>query len=633
MGKDNLQFQTEVQQLLQLMIHSVYSNKDIFVRELVANAADALDKARFESISRPELAREWEIRIAADKDANTLTFIDNGIGMDRDELISNIGTIAKSGTKAFIEAMKKKDEAKANDLELIGQFGVGFYSAFMAASQAEIITKKAGTDQAWKWISEGKDTYSIEEAERDDQGTTIILHLKEDAKSYLEYWTISSIIRKYSDFIEYPIKMKHTVKKDDKDVEEDSTLNTMKAIWLRSESEVKDEEYKSFYQHLGQYGDPLKRIVYSAEGTSEFKALLFIPEHAPFDFQFTDRRTNSLQLYVRRVFITDNCPALLPDYLRFVSGVVDSSDLPLNLSREMLQDNPQVHKISVNLTKRILSELTKMLENDRERYEKFYKEFGRLIKEGVHTDYANREKLQNLLLFETMNNPSGKLVTLKEYRNAMPALQQDIYYLTGDNRAALENSPHLEILRKQNYDVLFMTDPIDEFVVSGIPEYESKKLKSVNKGEVKFDESIQKELEEKTKKAADDNKSLVEAIKKALGDKVKDVTFSSRLTESACCLVGGDADPSAYMQRVLKAFNRDTPNVARTLELNPDHPLVAAMKRLFEKTPDSPKLTEFSEMLYDQALLAEGSPLPDPLLFAKRTAALMTFSAEKEAAE
>ena len=633
MGKDNLQFQTEVQQLLQLMIHSVYSNKDIFVRELVANAADALDKARFESISRPELAREWEIRIAADKDANTLTFIDNGIGMDREELISNIGTIAKSGTKAFVEAMKKKDEAKGNDLELIGQFGVGFYSAFMAASQAEIITKKAGTDQAWKWVSEGKDTYSIEEAEREDQGTTIILHLKDDAKSYLEYWTVSSIIRKYSDFIEYPIKMKHMVKKDDKDVEEDSTLNTMKAIWLRSESEVKDEEYKSFYQHLGQYGDPLKRIVYSAEGTSEFKALLFIPEHAPFDFQFGERRTNALQLYVRRVFITDNCPALLPDYLRFVSGVVDSSDLPLNLSREMLQDNPQVHKISVNLTKRILSELTKMMENDRERYERFYKEFGRLIKEGVHTDYANREKLQNLLLFETMNNPKGKLVTLKEYRNAMPALQQDIYYLTGDNREALENSPHLEILRKQNYDVLFMTDPIDEFVVSGIPEYESKKLKSVNKGDVKFDESIQKELEEKTKKAADDNKSLIEAIKKALGDKVKDVTFSSRLTESACCLVGGDADPSAYMQRVLKAFNRDTPNVARTLELNPDHPLVSAMKRLFEKSPESPKLTEFSEMLYDQALLAEGSPLPDPLLFAKRTAALMTFSAEKEAAE
>ena len=406
----------------------------------------------------------------------------------------------------------------------------------------------------------------------------------------------------------------------------------MKAIWLRSESEVTDEEYKSFYAHLGQFGEPLKRIVYSAEGTSEFKALLFIPEHAPFDFQFGERRTNGLQLYVRRVFITDNCPALLPDYLRFVAGVVDSSDLPLNLSREMLQDNPQVHKISVNLTKRILSELTKMLANDRERYERFYKEFGRLIKEGVHTDYANREKLQNLLLFETMNNPKGKLVTLKEYREAMPALQQDIYYLTGDNREALENSPHLEILRKEKYDVLFMTDPIDEFVVSGMQEYDSKKLRSVNKGEVKLDESIQKELEEKSKKAADDNKSLIDAIKKALGDKVKDVTFSSRLTESACCLVSSENDPSAYMQRVMRAINKDAaPAVARTLELNPDHPLVAAMKRLFEKSPDSPKMQEFSEMLFDQALLTEGSPLPDPLLFAKRTASLMTFCAEQEA--
>lgn len=632
MTKDSMQFQTEVQQLLQLMIHSVYSNKDIFIRELVANAADALDKARFESISHPEYAQDWEIRIAADKEAGTLSFIDNGIGMDRDDLIADIGTIAKSGTKAFVEAMKQKEEAKGDNPELIGQFGVGFYSAFMAADRADIITRKAGSDQAWKWSSDGKDSYTIEEAQRDGQGTTIILHLKEDAKSYLEYWTVSSIIRKYSDFIEYPIRMKHTVKKDDKDVEEDSTLNTMKAIWLRSESEVTDEEYKSFYAHLGQFGEPLKRIVYSAEGTSEFKALLFIPEHAPFDFQFGERRTNGLQLYVRRVFITDNCPALLPDYLRFVAGVVDSSDLPLNLSREMLQDNPQVHKISVNLTKRILSELTKMLSNDRERYERFYKEFGRLIKEGVHTDYANREKLQNLLLFETMNNPKGKLVTLKEYREAMPALQQDIYYLTGDNREALENSPHLEILRKEKYDVLFMTDPIDEFVVSGMQEYDSKKLRSVNKGEVKLDESIQKELEEKSKKAADDNKSLIDAIKKALGDKVKDVTFSSRLTESACCLVSSENDPSAYMQRVMRAINKDAaPAVARTLELNPDHPLVAAMKRLFEKSPDSPKMQEFSEMLFDQALLTEGSPLPDPLLFAKRTASLMTFCAEQEA--
>ncbi len=639
MTKDSMQFQAEVQQLLQLMIHSVYSNKDIFIRELVANAADAIDKARFESISKPDLARDWEIRIEADKEAGTLSFIDNGIGMTREELISDIGTIARSGTRAFIEAVRKKD-AGASGPELIGQFGVGFYSAFMVSERADIFSRKAGTGKAWKWSSDGKDSFTIEETEKETQGTTVVLTLKDEAKSYLEYWTVSSVIKKYSDFIEYPIRMKHLVKKNEKDEKgknvekeelEDPTLNTMKAIWLRSESEVKDEEYDSFYNHLtGQYGKPLQRIVYSAEGTSEFKSLLFIPEHVPFDFQFGERKTNGLHLYVRRVFITDNCPSLLPDYLRFVAGVVDSSDLPLNISREMLQDNPRIRKINTNLSKRIISELAKMLENEREKYERFYKEFGRLIKEGVHTDFANKEKLQDLLLFETVNNPKGKLVTLKEYRSAMPALQQEIYYITGDNRETLENSPHLEILRKENYDVLLMTDPIDEFVISGIPEYESKKLKSVNKGNVKFDESIQKDLEEKTKKANDDNKELVELIKKTLGTKVKDVTFSSRLTESASCLVSGEYDPSAYMQRVLKAVNKDAPNVSRTLELNPTHPLLVAMKKLFEKSKDNPKLSEFSEMLYDQALLAEGSPLPDPVLFTKRTASLMTFCAEKE---
>ena len=462
--ENSMQFKAEVQQLLQLMIHSVYSNKDIFVRELVANAADAIDKARFESLSKPEFAQEWEIRIEADEKENTLTISDNGIGMNHDELVSDIGTIARSGTKAFIEAMKNTKDAQGNASaegpELIGQFGVGFYSSFMVADRVDILTRKAGSDKAWKWSSDGREAFTIDEAQRDSQGTTIVLHMKEDAKNYLDYWKISSIIKKYSDFIEYPIRMRHTIKKDDKETIEDSTLNSMKAIWLRPESEVTQEEFNSFYTHLsGQIGEPLKRISYSAEGTSEFKALLFLPARAPFDFQFGERRTNGLHLYVRRVFITDNCPGLLPDYLRFVSGVVDSSDLPLNISREMLQDNPQILKINRNLAKRIISELTKMLENDREKYEQFYKEFGRLIKEGVHMDFANREKLQNLLLFETMNGPKGKLVTLKEYRDAMPALQQEIYYITGDSRETLESSPHLEILRKENYDVLFMTDP------------------------------------------------------------------------------------------------------------------------------------------------------------------------------
>ena len=634
--ENSMQFKAEVQQLLQLMIHSVYSNKDIFVRELVANAADAIDKARFESLSKPEFAQEWEIRIEADEKENTITISDNGIGMNHDELVSDIGTIARSGTKAFIEAMKNTKDAQGNASaegpELIGQFGVGFYSSFMVADRVDILTRKAGSDKAWKWSSDGREAFTIDEAQRDSQGTTIVLHMKEDAKNYLDYWKISSIIKKYSDFIEYPIRMRHTIKKDDKETIEDSTLNSMKAIWLRPESEVTQEEFNSFYTHLsGQIGEPLKRISYSAEGTSEFKALLFLPARAPFDFQFGERRTNGLHLYVRRVFITDNCPGLLPDYLRFVSGVVDSSDLPLNISREMLQDNPQILKINRNLAKRIISELTKMLENDREKYEQFYKEFGRLIKEGVHMDFANREKLQNLLLFETMNGPKGKLVTLKEYRDAMPALQQEIYYITGDSRETLESSPHLEILRKENYNVLFMTDPIDEWVISEIGTYDGKKLKSVNKGDVKFDESIQKELEEKTKKAADENKPLVELIKKALGTKVKDVRFSPRLTESACCLVSDEYDPSAYMQRVLKAMDKNAPTVARILELNPDHPLVVAMKKLHEKAPDNAKLSEFAEMLYDQALLAEGSPIPDPLLFTKRTAALMTLGVEKEA--
>lgn len=629
--KDNLQFKTEIQELLHLMIHSVYSNKDIFIRELVANAADAVDKARFAAIQNPAIAKEWEIRIEADEANNVLTISDNGIGMNEEELITNIGTIAKSGTKAFVESLKNKDEKSADTPELIGQFGVGFYSAFMAADKVEILTKKAGENQAWKWVSDGKEAFSIEEAEKEDQGSSIILHLKDDAKEYLDYWKISSIIKKYSDYIAYPVKMTHTIKKDDKDVVEDSTLNSMKAIWLRNESEVTEEEYKAFYSHIsGNFDDPLKRISYSAEGISEFKALLFLPTRAPFDFNMAERRTNKLHLYVKRVFITDNCPGLLPDYLRFAAGVVDSSDLPLNISREMLQDDPQIHRICSNLTKRILSELAKLMKDDREKYETFYKEFGRQLKEGLHTDFSNRDKIKDLLLFETMNNADGKLVSLKEYRDSMPALQQELYYLTGDSRNTLEKSPHLEIMRKQSYDVLFMTDPIDEFILPSVGEIGGKKLKCVNKGDVKFDESIQKELEEKTKKAGEEKKELVDFIKTSLGGKVKEVRFSSRLTESACCLVSDEFDPSAYMQRVLRAMDKNAPDVQRILELNADHPLIAALQALYTKDAKNPKLTEFAEMLFDQALLAEGSPISDPMLFTRRVASLMTLGAEKE---
>lgn len=626
MSKSKLQFKTEIQQLLDLMIHSVYSNGEIFVRELVANAADAIDKARFLSVTQPDAARNWEIRISADKEAKTLTISDNGIGMTRDELIKNIGTIAYSGTKAFIEAVNKAKEAgKEAPPELIGQFGIGFYSAFIAADKVLVETRKSGTEEAWRWESDGKSDFTVSDGHRDDQGTTVTLFLKEDFQDFMDYWRVSSVIRKYSDYIAYPIRMKHMVKDGDKEKEEDSTLNTMKAIWLRPESEVKEEEYESFYQHISQdYGKPARRISYSAEGTSEFKALLFFASRMPFQFRFGEKNKKGVHLYVKRVFITDECPGLLPEYMGFVSGVVDSSDLPLNISREMLQNNPMVARINKALTGRILSELSKMLETEREKYENFYKEFGRMLKEGIHLDWANREKLQDLLLFQTMNNPAGKLVTLKEYVDAMPSSQKAVYYISGDSREALEQSPQLEMLRKQNFDVLFLLDPVDEFVFGEMGKYAEKELLSVSKGDVKFDDATQKELEEKTKKAAEEGKSFLECMKTALEDKVKEVRFSARLTESPCCLVSDEHDPTMNMQRILKAMDQNAPALKRILELNAENALIRGLKKLSEKDPKSDKLKEYAEMLYDQALIAEGGELPDPVRFAKRTASLMT---------
>lgn len=631
MATENLQFKAEIRELLSLVIHSVYSNKDIFLRELVANAADAIDKARFLSLTQQDMIRDWEIRIEADKDTKTLIISDNGVGMNRDELIENLGTIAHSGTKAFTEALEKaKEDGSVSAPELIGQFGVGFYSAFMAADKVTVETKKDGETQAWKWISDGENDFSIEEVSKDAPGTRITLYLKEDFEAYLDYWRVAELIRKYSDFIEYPIRMKHTVTKDGKEEVEDSTLNTMKAIWLRPESEVTEEEYDQFYQHISMdYNKPARRISFSAEGASEFKSLLYIAGKMPMSYRMgMNKDHKQIQLYVRRVFITDNCPGLLPEYMGFVAGVVDSSDLPLNVSRETLQDNPQIARISKSIVKRVLSELDKMLTKDREAYEGFYKEFSPMIKGGVHTDYNNKEKLQELLLFESMN--SGKLMTLKEYSDAMPATQKAIYYITGDRREALEFSPQLEMFRKQGYDVLFLYEPMDEIIMDDIAKYAEKDLVSVLKGEVKFDESVQKELDEKTKKETEDNKELVEFLKKTLEDKVKDVRFSSRLTESPCCLVGDDYDPSVSMQRLFKAMGQESPDVKRILELNGESPLICALKNLYEKDPSAASLKDYAELLYDQALISEGATLPDPAKFARRTVQLMTESIQKE---
>jgi len=623
------EFKTEVRQLLQLMIHSLYSNRDIFLRELVANAADAIDKARFESLTRPELAREWKIRITADKDKNTLTVSDNGIGMTEEEVVENIGTIAKSGTRAFLKLLEEQKET-ANVPELIGQFGVGFYSAFMAAELVELETKKSGSDApAVKWSSDGTGKYTVDAGERQEPGTTITLHLKEDAKEYLEFWRVSSIVRKYSDFIEYPVVMPRTVKdKDGKETVSEEVLNSQKAIWRRKPSEVTEEEYKSFYSHLSNYGgtEYLKAIHFSAEGSNEFTSLLFIPKEAPFNLLMPDLQKKGLQLYVKRVFITDECKALLPDYLRFVCGVVDSSDLPLNVSREILQENPIIGRIEKAVTGKILGELKKLLETDRASYEKFFGEFGRILKEGLHTDFANGEKLKDLVMYESMNSEPGKRITLAEYVAAMPESQEHIYFITGEKRDSVANSPVLEYYRSKGWDVLFMTDPIDDWVMQSMFQYRKKPFKAVDKGD--FDA---KDGEAAVKAAQEKYAKLIEFLKEELKEQVVEVRFSSRLTESPCCLVTEGNSLSPHMERLFRAMHQDIPKSRRILELNPAHPVVDAVSQLAAAGGDSAeRAKKYARILLDQALLAEGSPLPDTADFIKSVGELLLDRAQNK---
>ena len=615
------QFKTEVQQLLQLMIHSLYSNKDIFLRELVANAADALDKARFESLTDPALSRDWKITITPDKEAKTLTISDNGIGMSADDVVENIGTIAKSGTKAFLKMLEEKGENSADIPELIGQFGVGFYSAFMVASSVKLITKRAASP-AVCWSSTGEGSYELDAAEKEVPGTDIILYLKDDAEIYLENWKISEIVHRYSDFIAYPIVMpEKKVNEDKTETVTERTLNSQKAIWLRKPSEISDDEYKSFYAHLSNFGgtEYLKAIHMTAEGTSEFKALLFLPKQAPFNLLMPDIQKKGLQLYIKRMFITDECKELLPDYLRFVCGVVDSSDLPLNVSREILQQNPLLGKIQSAVTGKVLSELKKLLENDRENYEKFFAEFGRIVKEGLHTDRPNAEKLKDLVLYESMNSEPGKRITLKEYVNAMPESQKDIYFITGEKREAVASSPALEYFRSKGCDVLFMTDPIDEWVMQSMYQYDQKFFKSITKGD--FED---KELEEKIKADGEKFAAVAEFLQKSLDDKVSAVKFSGRLTDSPCCLITDGQALSPHMERLFRAMNQDVPVSKRILELNGDHPVIAALNEKIAAKADEAELKRYASILYDQALLLEGSPLPDPAAFAREVVTLLS---------
>lgn len=643
MAKQTKQFQTEVTQLLDLVIHSLYSNRDIFLRELISNSSDAIDKVRFEAQSNESLLEgnsTWTITIAADKNAKALTISDNGIGMSASEVEEHIGTIAKSGTKAFMQTLKQA--AAADQPELIGQFGVGFYASFMVAERVTLITRRAGDQQhATRWESIGDGNYTIEECQKTTRGTDIVLTLKEEFVDYLDEWRIRSIVKKYSDFIQYPVQMTvtRTVPVTDDEgneiegggtieKEEVQTLNSMKAIWARPKSDVSEEEYQEFYKHVAHdFENPFRTIHFSAEGTSEFKALLYLPAKKPFDI-FMAERKRGIQLYVRRVFITEKCDELLPDYLRFVRGVVDSADLPLNVSRELLQEDQQIRRIQKSLVGKVLSTLSDLKEKEYDDYVSFWQEFGPIIKEGVHLDFANREKLQDLLLFESSNSETGSYISLKQYVERMPENQKEIYVITGEDRQTVEQSPLLEAFKKKGFDVLFLTDPVDEWVLQSLNQYDEKPLKAVDRGDVDIDtEDEKKERESKQEAAKQTFGSVLEFINSALDGKVKEVRFSKRLTDSACCLVADEYGMNANMERIMRAMNQDVPENKRVLELNADHPIVKVMSDMHGSNPDNPRLKDYAGLLYDQALLTEGSPIKDPLSFTRLVSELMVAAA------
>lgn len=639
MATEKKEFKTEVQQLLDLVIHSLYSNKDIFLRELISNGSDAIDRLRFEALSNKDLIKddpEFRIKLFIDNEAKTLRIEDNGIGMTKEELEGNIGTIARSGTRQFMEELKK-NKTKDNP-ELIGQFGVGFYSAFMVADKVTLKTRSATGDESWTWESSGDGTYEISEGGRDKRGTEITLHLNKDCGDYIVEFRLRQIVKKYSDFVEYPVVM--DVIRDETPMDDEGkpkegaekqttvteeTLNSMKAIWMRPKSEVKKEEYNEFYKHISHdYTDPLKTIHYSAEGTIEFKALLYLPSKAPFDMFQQEGTKHGIHLYVKRIFIMDNCEALLPRYLRFAKGVVESNDLPLNVSREILQEDAVIKKIEKNVTSKILSALKAMMKKSGDDYLSFYREFGKVLKEGIEVDPANKDKIKDLLLFESSKTEPGKYVSLKEYTERIAIDQKEIYYITGTSRSAVENSPHLEVFKKKDIEVLFMVEPVDEFILSGFGEYDKKKLKSITQGDIDLGTDEEKKIaDEQKKEASGKYKKLITKVQDSLKDDVKEVRLSDRLTDSASCLVTDDGDMNPQMERIFAAMNQPVPETKRILELNPDHPVIETMNDLFAADKKNPKLADYSELLYDQALLTEGIAIKDPTRFARLVTDLM----------
>jgi len=622
---ENFQFQAETAQLLNLMIHSLYTQREIFLRELISNASDALDRLRFEALTNTGLVpagHEYEIRLKPDLTARTLTVSDTGIGMSRQELIDHIGTIARSGTQELRKRVKESQSAEAL-AELIGQFGVGFYSAFMVSDRVVIVTRRAGEASATRWESTGNGAYTLADAEKPNSGTDITLHLKKpDAENgiedYTDRWKLAMIVHKYSDFIAYPIIYQGPAQEpgedDTKEIKiETKTLNSMKPIWTRGRSEVSDSDYKDFYKHLSSdMTEPLKVLPLKAEGAFEYEALLFIPSHAPYDL-FYHAAESGLRLYARRVMVMDKCEELLPRYLRFIKGVVDSSDLPLNISRQRLQQDRHISQIRKWLTRKVLDTLAEMKEKEPDKYLTFWGEFGKAMKEGVGSDYDNKDKLLPLLLFESSNDPA-KLSTLKEYVERMKPEQSEIFYLTGESRKVIENSPHLEAPRQRSYEVLFLTEPVDELLVQSLYEFEGHKLKSVTKGKVHLGtEEEQKSQEEQIKKKETEYSAFLHASQKKLDQYIKQIRLSTRLVASPACLVTEEHEYSPHLERLLQKGKGAGAKQRRIMELNPEHPLIGRLYERFKTNPEDSAVSDSMEILFDLALLSEGSEVADPV--------------------
>ena len=636
--KETRQFKTEVQQLLHLIIHSLYSNQEIFIRELISNASDAIDKARFKEQTEPDLFaddNDYHIRLAADKEAKTFTITDNGIGMTFDEVNDNIGTIAQSGTAAFMEALEKSKNETGLSPELIGQFGVGFYSAFIVADKVRLDTKAPGQEKGVRWESDGQGEYTLEEIDKKERGTQITLFLKdpeEGDQDFTEEYIIRNVVKKHSDFVTYPIIMNVETSEPipeneiikDKDgkpigetyrkVRKDETLNSMKAIWAKSKDDVTEDEHKEFYKHISHnWDDPFEIIHKKFEGVTEYDVLMYLPSKAPFDM-FRPERKHGMQLYCKRVFIMDDCKELLPEYLGFVQGIVDAPDLNLNVSREILQEDRLVRNIRKNLVKQIFSVLEGL---EDEKYIEFYEEFGQALKAGIPTDYDNKERLASLLRYKTTKS-GDKYVTLDQYIENMKEDQKEIYYITGENLASLINSPLLEALKAKDYEVLLMVDPIDEWVTQSLPEYKEKKLKSAEKGDL----NLEKVDDEKKNEYS----ALLSFLKGKLESKVKDVVVSNRLKDSVSCLTGDEWAMSAYMEKILKASGQKAPDQKRALEVNVNHPVMEKIKSVFESDTTNPVLTDYCDLLYDIAVISEGGKLDNPARFSTLVGDLMAKS-------